>query len=405
MNLQNLKKSMLLKNTFMLYLLQFSTYFFSFITIPYQTRILGIDKYGEISFIMSIMMYFQLFIDFGFILSGTEQVAKNKNDKRELSKIFTIITISKILLTTISFMIVFIVGGEKKYIYILFLIGVSLNSLLPDYLYRGLEIMKAITYRTVLVKLFFTIMIFIFLKAPEDYFIIPILNIIGGGSALLIAYIHIKTKLKIGFVTIDKEALLKTIKSSSTFFYSRIASTIYGSSNIVILGFIDKSGLLVGLYSVADKLIGTIRSGLSPIADSLYPYMIKTKNFKMIKKVLKTCIPIMLLVTGIIFIFAEQICIFLFGEEFREAGNILRALAPIIVIILPNYLLGFPVLGAMGLAKKANTSIIVGTIFHILMMIFLYLINSLNPITIAISTTCTEFIILVYRVIIIKGGR
>ena len=64
-------KKVLLKNTVMLYILQFSAYFFSFITTPYQTRIMGPEIYGKIGYATAMMVYFQLFLDFGFILSST----------------------------------------------------------------------------------------------------------------------------------------------------------------------------------------------------------------------------------------------------------------------------------------------------------------------------------------------
>lgn len=47
-------------------------------------------------------------------------------------------------------------------LYELYFLWVFINSFLPDYLYRGLEEMSIITYRTVAIKFFFTAMIFVF---------------------------------------------------------------------------------------------------------------------------------------------------------------------------------------------------------------------------------------------------
>ena len=98
----NSTKKTLLKNTVMLYLLRFSTYFFSFITVPYQTRVMGKEIYGKIGIATALMMYFQLFLDFGFLLSGTEEVAKNREDKNKLCGIFSSIVILKIFFSLIS---------------------------------------------------------------------------------------------------------------------------------------------------------------------------------------------------------------------------------------------------------------------------------------------------------------
>lgn len=96
------KKKTLMKNTIMLYILTFSNYFFGFITVPYQTRILGPEFYGKIGFAMAFATYFQLFLDFGFLLSATEDVSKNRTEKKELGKILTAVNYSKMILITIA---------------------------------------------------------------------------------------------------------------------------------------------------------------------------------------------------------------------------------------------------------------------------------------------------------------
>ena len=160
----NSKKGILLKNTIMLYILQFSTYLLSFIVVPYETRVLGPEFYGKLGVAMSIMVYFQLIIDFGFILSATEDVSRNRDDKDYLRRIFSAVTLSKLVLTAISFVVLLVLcqlisrWHDDLVFYVLFFAATAVNSLIPDYLYRGLEEMTAITVRTVLIKLFFTLM-------------------------------------------------------------------------------------------------------------------------------------------------------------------------------------------------------------------------------------------------------
>ena len=49
------KKGVLLKNTIMLYIMQFSTYFLSFIVVPYETRVLGATVYGKVGVATAII--------------------------------------------------------------------------------------------------------------------------------------------------------------------------------------------------------------------------------------------------------------------------------------------------------------------------------------------------------------
>ena len=95
----------LLTNTIMLYILTFSNYFFNFITVPYQTRILGPINYGRLGFATAFMVYVQLFLDFGFLLSATEEVTNHRNDKKRISQIFTTVCCCKLILIFSCFFI------------------------------------------------------------------------------------------------------------------------------------------------------------------------------------------------------------------------------------------------------------------------------------------------------------
>lgn len=406
-----MNNKLLLKNTFMLYILTFSNYFFSFITVPYQTRILGPEIYGKLGFAMAFATYIQLFLDFGFILSSTEEVARNRENKEQLKYILSGVTACKLVLGAISFLVVnilcFTVERFQKdvLLYELYFLWVFINSFLPDYLYRGLEEMSIITYRTVAIKFFFTIMIFVFLKNEHQYYAVPILNIIGAIGAVIWVYIDLYRRLGINFVRISRDYFLHTLQRSSTYFFSRIATTLYGATNTFILGFLYPTGNTLGYYTSAEKLTTTARSAFSPIADSLYPHMVKNKDFKLVKKILVILMPIILFGCVFVWIFAEPLCALLLGEDFRLSGDILRLLMPIVAITLPSYIFGFPVLSPMGLAKYANISTIVGSIVQVVNLLILFLFGVLNVKTICIATCITETVVLSFRVIVVFRNR
>lgn len=404
-----LRKS-LLKNTFMLYILTFSSYFLSFIVVPYQTRVLGPDRYGLVGVAAALMVYFQLIIDFGFLLSATEEVSYNRHDKSILSNIFSTVTICKLILSGLSSIILFFICNfvtqwkENTVFFFMYFLSVMINSLIPDYLYRGIERMGVITMRTVFIKSLFTVLVFVFIKTPEDYMLVPVFQIIGNTAALLGVYMHLFKKIGIRFSLINLSNVIERFKKSSVFFLSRIATTIYTVSNTIILDIISNGGV-TAYYTSADKLISTAKSGLSPISDSLYPYMVKNKDFKIVKKILFLLEPIIFLVCLILFIWAEPICIWFFGDEFVNTASALRALLPIIVITLPNYIFGFPVLGAMGLSKHANYSVVIGSIIHVVNLVILYLSGNMNIITLGVTTSATELIVLVYRYVMVFINR
>lgn len=404
-------KKILLKNTIMLYILTFSNYFFNFITVPYQTRILGPEIYGKLGFALAFVTYFQLVLDFGFILSATEDISKNRDNKEEMSKILTCVNICKMMLGALLLIVLlgccFMIPkfSEDIWLYVLYFVYVLINSFLPDFLYRGIEDMKIITYRSVAIKLFFTCAIFIFLKDKTQYYLVPIFNIIGSLVAVIAVYFHVIRKLKVKFVKVDFKQIKETFKRSSSFFLSRIATTVYSSTNIFILGFVYPEGGTLGLYTTSDKTINIAKSALTPISDSIYPYMIKNKDFKLIKKILIVCLPIMIIGCIIIGIFACPLCSLVFGEEYYDAGIILRYMLPLLIIVFPSYLFGFPSLSPLGLAKYANITTIIGAICQIIMLGVLYIAGILNVYTVCIATIITELVVLTSRVAIIMKNK
>lgn len=407
----NNRKKLLLKNTIMLYALRFSTYFFSFITVPYQTRIMGKEIYGKIGLATALMMYFQLFLDFGFLLSGTEEAAQSKDDKKKLCGIFSSITVLKIGFSIISVVVLYFICcmfpqyKKDQTLYMLFLIQAIIASFLPDYLYRGMEDMTSITYRTVFVKALFTVLIFFVLKKPEDYLLVPIVSALGEFSAVVWSWIDLKVRYGIYLVRVEKNMLLIRLKKSAQFFLSRIVSTVYTATNTLILGYIDPVGGTVGLYTAANKLITTGQSALAPVSDSMYPYMIKNKDFKLVKKVLLVTMPVICIGALIICLWADPLCVLIFGKGFEGTGTILIAMMPTAILTLPDYILGFPTLGAMGMSKHANISIYVSSAVHIINLAVFFCIGELNAVTLAWLTSVATLIDVIYRLCIVLKCR
>lgn len=403
--MKNKEINTLMSNTVMLYIMQVSGYIFPLLTFPYLTRVLDIEYYGMITFVTTTMVYFQMILDFGFILSGTKECALYRRDNKKLSEVFSAVLISKILLGLFAFIILLLLINtlpnfdDKKTLMILYYLATFTSILMPDFLFRGLEKMKIIMYISLLGKLIYTISIFIFIHNSKDYLLVPILVLLSNVFSFYWIYKEVK-KLHVKFVFVGKELIIDTIKQSSIYFISRIASTAYSSSNIFILGLIS-SNSTIALFSVANTIIGTIKSLFSPIADSIYPYMLNSKNYKIIKIILILMMPIVILGCGVVFYFADSIILILAGSDYLDSSNILKQMLPIVIFTLPAYLLGFPVLGAMGKMRLANLSVIYPAIFHLIALTSLLLLGHLTIPNIIKLTIFTEALVLVLRIIFI----
>ena len=409
------KEGVLAWNTLMLYILTFSNYLISLAIVPYETRILnknGADGYGVLGVAMAIMVYFQLFIDFGFQLSATDEVSRNRQDGQRLNLVLTAVTLCKLALCAASLLMLFLLcqvieAWKGKFsFYLLFFIGTAINALLPDYLYRGLEKMSAITIRTVCIRVFSALGIVLFLKEPEDLWVIPTLTAIGNLAAVFACFYDAKKRLGVRFCPVSFRDVWLRMKQSSVFFLSRFATTAYSALNTVILDMVAPAESTVrSYYASADKLMSTGKQGLQPISDSLYPYMVKHHDYRLVRKVLLILEPIIIAFCAVMFVIAPQFCTFFFGEGFAPAGDVLRVMLPTAVVLLPSYICGFPMLSSMGLAKHANYSTIFGSVIHLINLAVLYKTGNMNMITLGAAMSVAETLILLYRLFIIWKYR
>jgi PST family polysaccharide transporter len=131
--------------------MQISGYVFPLLTFPYITRVLGPEKYGIVVFSNAVINYFQLFVDFGFLLSATRVCALSREIPDQLSEVICAVIQGKLILFSIGF--VALLGccsisdtfSDKRTYLLLSYISVGLSILLPDFYFRGIEKMSIIT--------------------------------------------------------------------------------------------------------------------------------------------------------------------------------------------------------------------------------------------------------------------
>ncbi len=399
----------LFSNTIMLYIMQISAYIFPLITFPWLTRSLGPEKYGVVNFANAIIVYFQLFVDFGFILSATRDCSIHRDDKKKLSMIASSVVEAKMLISFVGFTALLgIIGVVEAFrenaVYLIFCyISVFLSVFIPDYLFRGLEKMSSLTYRSIISRAIYTVLVISLVHSPNDYLLIPIFNAISNLFIVIWSWLIVVKKFKIHFSFVPLKNALEALKSSSMFFLSRIATTVYSASNVFILGFVV-SDAVMGQFSAANNLITNGKSMFSPIADSLYPYMVTKKNYRLVKIILAITIPVILIGTAVLYFAADWFILFFCGEGYEGAVPVFRAMLPMMLITLPEFILGFPTLGAMNMMKEANLTVIYAAIFHAIGLAVLFFTNNLTLIAVSFLTCVSESVVLISRIIYVMKG-
>lgn len=395
-------KNKVLGNTLMLYIMTFAKMIFPLITLPYLTRILTVDGYAVVSYVKSAMIYMQVFLDFGFLLSATKDIVKVIDNNQSVSEILGETLQAKFILTILASIVISIaiftipmLRENVLYTYLSF--GAILMSiLLPDFLFRGIEQMQAITIRFIIMRGIATVLTFVVIKGDEQLLLIPVLDIIGTLAAVVWTWLEIK---KIGYriIWVQWHRAFSSLKKSFIYFLSDASTTVFGALNTLLVGiYLSKTD--VAYWSVVMQLIAAVQSLYSPINNGIYPHMVREKNIKIPVRIFLILIPLIIGGTVFAFITGEWWLVTISGEKYRGAITVFRYMLPLLIISFPSMLFGWPCLGAIDKQKQVTQSTIVAAVVQVAILFAFIITKKFNLITIALARLVSESIMLFLRV-------
>ena len=141
----------LLANFGYLSLLQVAGYVFPLITMPYLARVIGAEGFGKIAFASAVIVWVQTIADWGFNFTATRDVAQSRDNKDNVSKIFSNVLWARCLLTLFSGVILFIFVAfvpyfkENVVVILATFLMVPGHVLFPDWFFQAIERMKYTT--------------------------------------------------------------------------------------------------------------------------------------------------------------------------------------------------------------------------------------------------------------------
>lgn len=401
--LQNKK---LYENFLSLYLLQGTNYLLPLITFPYLSRVLGPEKFGLISFANAFVAYFTTLTDYGFNLSGTRQIALHKDDKQKIEEIFSSIVTIKVISLLLSAVIFFVVIlFIPKFSADLFLYGTTFglvigSVLFPTWFFQGIEEMKFITFLNFILKLSFSIGVFLFVKEEKDYLKVQIINSVGsiivGALALGLILFHYKIK----FRRINFKTLLFHLAEGWYIFITSILTTLYNQSNIFILG-IFTNNTIVGYFAIADKIRSLLLASITPLTQALFPYLstlYKKNKAEFLSKhtlILKVFCILSLLLFTLAYFFKETIVLLISGKEFLAAVPIFEILIFSVFINGIGYVFTTLFLIVKGSNKLVFRFFFGSLITYSIITLALFWFNSINEYNLSIGLVFSESVVVV----------
>lgn len=276
MNIKGKLNNPMATNFISLVLLQGVNYLLPLLSFPFLFRILGVERYGLVTFGYALMQYFVMFTDFGFNLSATKYISQHRNNLREINNYLNSAMIGRFILCAISFLVLLLlITSFDKFklestLYLLYFGIIIGNVMFPMWFFQGMENMKYITIFNIVAKSLSFIPFFIFIRGPEDYILVPICYSVGFILAGFVSIFIVYFKMGMSWYITPVSHIKGALKDSSTYFLSRASTSLFTTSNSFLLGLVC-GNTAVGYYSAAEKLYQAYNQLLSPFTGVLFP--------------------------------------------------------------------------------------------------------------------------------------
>lgn len=310
-------------------LLQVAGYVFPLITMPYLARVIGVDGFGKVSFALSVIIVVQTFVDWGFNFTATRDVAKNREDKDLVSRMFSNVFWARLLLMLLAFAVLLSLTAaipvfrDNQAVLLVTFLMIPGHIMYPDWFFQAMERMKYMTILNVLARLLFTIAVFIFVKDADDFILQPLFTSLGFIVSGIIAMLIIRS-WGISLSGPSFPDVLKTIKGSTDVFINNLMPNLYNNFSNILLGIFSGS-YQTGLLDAGNKFVIVAQQFLGVISRAFFPFLSrKIESHSLYTKMYLFCST---MAGALLFFFAPLIIDIFFTRDFSDSVLLMRIMA------------------------------------------------------------------------------
>lgn len=395
------------KNFVSLSSLNFISYIFPLILIPYIINTVGLKLYGQYVISVAIFQYGLLLINYGFDFSATKLISINRDNTEKISDIIYNITTARLffaLITSIVIILVLQIVPNLTDNPLLYYFGIGIlwgQALTPLWFFQGIEKMGYITLINLSSRFTSTLLVFVFIKKPEHFYFLNLFQSISYLISGITCFFLISKYIGIPFLIPSYIKIKNYLFDSWPIFLSTLSMSFYREANVLILG-LTTNYILVGQYASIEKVVKAMQSFIDPLAKALFPFF--GRKFDKSKENLKSFflfgkfyIIMLTLFTIILYFIGPQLIIWYLGDSFRSVIIVYKILIPIMLFGGINYYFGIIGLINIGLDKYFLNAVLLSGLFSIVTCYFLSL--NLNIKGAAIAMVSSEFLL---TILIIK---
>lgn len=399
-----MKHNTFYKNTLWQYGLQILKYLFPLLLIPYLTRILGTEGYAVYAYVLSFMGVVQTIADFGFTLSGTKKVVDLRGDTAALSRLVGAITVARLMLLCGLFFCVMVVTRfipimAENTVYVIWaFFATAGRTVLPDFIFQGNERMGPLTTRYFASKGVQVALTILLVRGPGDLILVAVADVLSEIVDIVWSYRAQKRLFGVGIARPTFKESFEELRVSAIYCVSNVSSSLFSGFTTVIIGLAITSKTDIAFWSLTLTTVNAVQSLYTPIANSLYPHMIKNRDFGFARKLALVALPVLVLGIVAYCALSKPIMLVLGGPEYVGGAHVMWMISPIFIFSFYGILIGWPVLGAMGHVKELTVSTIFTGIVNVVSLLALYLAGLITLDVICVARWGCDALLLLVRV-------
>jgi PST family polysaccharide transporter len=394
-------KKRLVSNFVALSVIQGANFVLPVIVMPFVIRNIGADRFGLVSVAQVVMIFLSTLSDYGFNLTATRDVALYKDDIQKTSRVFFTVLVSKLILCIGALAILLCLIRWVPFIrnnYVLYLMGfiyVVGQSSLASWFFQGMEKMQYITASTLFARLIFVVLVFIFIRhrGDEIYFLffLGTGNLIAGIFSIYLAFRMFRLQL---FRPLWND-IATELREGWQVTVSNLSINTYQYINVIVLRAFTND-LIVGYYSIAEKIFFAIRQILGIFSQVIYPRLcqLAMEGKQQVSGLLKDFyLPFLALVTAgcaVVFFFSPFIIHIFLNNRPDLPVLLLRILAFVPVIVCLN-IPAYQILLAFNQKKSYLRILASATVVNL--AINLLLCSTWGPVGTTLSIVITELFV------------
>lgn len=358
---------------------------------------------------------FIIFASFGVYQYGLREVSRVRDDESKLSQTFTslfVVTTITTVVTSIFYVIfIFTVHRSDAYFYTCIIMGLNIvfNLFYVEWINEALENYDFIAFKTMLVKIVYSVLVLFFVRSQEDFLLYIYLGVGVNFINNILSFIYIKKKIKFDFSNLKFRKHIKpmfsaVILSNTSLLYTQLDKLMIDSN----IGSTE-----AGYYAVAQKVMIIINTLMLTIIQVSMPRLSnylennsKEVYLHLLKRVIKVYF-LLLFPASIGLLCVSNQVMWIFGHfrsDYLPAAPIMMAFSIYMLTIGVEGIIANQIIYLHGREKTDAKLVLIGGILNLILNIMLLALKKFTPTTAITTTVISNSIVIGLEYRLVKRG-